>query len=152
MENIMKKNLISSLITVLIILSAGVTFEGCKKESSKDEDQTTTESNTKPENKSAEKNTSNKSTLYYFYGTGCSNCKKTVVIIDSLEKKYNLKVVRYEVWHSDENRALLIEMGKQINYEPKGVPLVIFMKKAYFGINSIMEVEADIIKLPKTKS
>ena len=74
------------------------------------------------------------------------------MIIDALEKKYNLKVFRYEVWHSDENRALLIDMGKQINYEPTGVPLVIFMKKAYFGLNSIMEVEADIIKLPKTKS
>ncbi len=148
----MKKNVVSYLIAVLIILSAGVTFEGCKKETPQDEDQTAAESTIKPENKTGEKNPAGKSILYYFYGTGCSNCKKTAPIIDDLEKKYTLKVVRYEVWHSDTNRALLIEMGKQINYEPKGVPLVIFMKKAYFGINSIMEVEADIIKMPKTKS
>ena len=90
-----------------------------------------------------------KKIIYYFYGTGCPNCKQTDPIVKKLSKKYGLVLKKYEVWYNKKNRAFLLNMAKKINKRPQGVPLVIIEKDMYLGLKKISSIENNIKKYLK---
>ncbi|MAE13210.1 hypothetical protein CMO92_01475 [Candidatus Woesearchaeota archaeon] len=44
--------------------------------------------------------------LLMFTGTECGHCHEMEPVVAELEKSLNVKVVRLEVWHDEENNAL----------------------------------------------
>lgn len=72
--------------------------------------------------------------LYFFWGKGCPHCANEKPFLDSLKTKYpQLKVYDFEVWHSRENRNLLIEAGKKLKIDVSGVPLTIINDQPIIG-------------------
>ncbi|MBI2604335.1 MAG: thioredoxin family protein [Candidatus Harrisonbacteria bacterium] len=52
------------------------------------------------------------SNLLEFYGTECPHCVRMQPLVRRLEKELGVRVERYEVWHSDENRKLMAQYDK----------------------------------------
>ena len=72
--------------------------------------------------------------LYFFYGNGCPHCVKEEKFLDRLEKENNaVNIFRYEVWNNRDNAALLARIGKELNLEIKGVPLLIVGEETIVG-------------------
>lgn len=48
--------------------------------------------------------------LIFFYGEGCSHCAKMHPIIDELESKEGVNILRLEVWNNATNNKKLTDM------------------------------------------
>jgi len=72
--------------------------------------------------------------IYFFWGKGCPHCAEEKVFLKKLENKYpEVKVYDFEVWHNNENRQLLIEVGKKLNANVSGVPFAVVGEKYFVG-------------------
>lgn len=72
--------------------------------------------------------------IYFFWGEGCPHCAKEKPFLQKLEKKYpTVKVYDFEVWNNDENRKLLIEVGKKLNVDVSGVPFTVIGDQHFIG-------------------
>ena len=72
--------------------------------------------------------------IYLFYGDGCPHCAEEETFFDSyLQKEGNINLVRYEVWHSKENRDLWVKVQEKLNNHANGVPYLIIGKKVVVG-------------------
>ena len=47
------------------------------------------------------------STLVEFFGKECPHCAKMASLVEKLEKETGLKVLKLEVWHSQENQLIM---------------------------------------------
>lgn len=76
--------------------------------------------------------------VYFFYGDGCPHCAKEEIFLDSLEKEYKdeLEILRYEVWHNQENSNKLAQMAEEIGFNVSGIPLTIIGTTTIAGYNS----------------
>ncbi|MDD5291235.1 MAG: hypothetical protein PHZ04_03950 [Patescibacteria group bacterium] len=75
--------------------------------------------------------------LYFFYGNGCPHCAKEEKFLSKLEKERNdIKINRYEVWYNRDNAHLLSDLGKKLNLDVSGVPLLIIGNKSIAGYYS----------------
>lgn len=75
--------------------------------------------------------------LYFFYGDGCSHCAKEEKFLDRLEQENkNIRIYRYEVWHSRENAQLLSRLGRELKLDVSGIPLLIIGDKTIVGYYS----------------
>jgi glutaredoxin len=64
--------------------------------------------------------------IHFFWGDGCPHCEEEREFLEDLEVEYPLiELHDYEVWNSDENRALLAEAGENLGIEISGVPFTI---------------------------
>lgn len=90
-----------------------------------------------------------KQKLYFFYGDGCPHCAEEEIFLDELEKKYEseLEILRYEVWYSKENSALLGQMAEKINYNVTGVPITIVGEKAITGFADDETTGEEILRM-----
>ncbi len=87
--------------------------------------------------------------MYYFYGRGCKSCREIEYDIDQLPEKYKNKgfaLKKFEVWHDDKNRSMLIRMAKERGKRKGqlGTPTTIVGKDVYVGnkldrINSLIK-------------
>jgi len=72
--------------------------------------------------------------IYFFWGEGCPHCAKEKPFLQKLEKKYpTVKVYDFEVWNNDENRKLLIKVGKKLNVDVSGVPFTVIGDQHFIG-------------------
>jgi len=77
---------------------------------------------------------SNKVNVYFFYGDGCPHCAKEEVFLSGLKDKYtDINVRSFEVWGSQENRQMLIGIGKELNINISGVPFTLVGDKYFIG-------------------
>ena len=50
--------------------------------------------------------------LLEFYGEECPHCIKMKPLVERLEKEENAKILKYEVWHNEENVKKMEEYDK----------------------------------------
>lgn len=66
--------------------------------------------------------------IYFFKGEGCPHCAAESVALDELangEYKDKINVITYEVWHNEENFALLEKIAEAAGVEVEGVPFTV---------------------------
>ncbi|MBE6150729.1 MAG: hypothetical protein E7162_02795 [Firmicutes bacterium] len=65
--------------------------------------------------------------IYEFYGDGCGYCAASFQYFESLEEEYGdyFDLVKFEVWKSEENTALMEAVAKAYNETTSGVPYII---------------------------
>lgn len=65
--------------------------------------------------------------IYEFYGSSCSFCASLNAWFASIEEDYGdyFDLVKYEVWGSEENNALMSEVAKAFGESVSGVPYLI---------------------------
>lgn len=68
-----------------------------------------------------------------FYGESCPHCEAEMEFLESIEEKYNLNIIKYEVWGSSENMELLREALEVRDYSYMGVPVTIVGEKLFVG-------------------
>ncbi|UMX48367.1 MAG: hypothetical protein L7H18_02380 [Candidatus Nealsonbacteria bacterium DGGOD1a] len=72
--------------------------------------------------------------VYFFWGQGCPHCEREKAFLAELEGNYPQITVRdFEVWKSDENRQILIDLGKALNVDVSGVPFTVVGDKHFIG-------------------
>lgn len=72
--------------------------------------------------------------LYLFYGDGCPHCAEEEEFFDEyLKNNNNVELVKYEVWHSSDNRELLQKVQDKINNHQNGVPFLVIGDKSIVG-------------------
>lgn len=72
--------------------------------------------------------------IYFFWAEGCPHCAHEKPFLEKLEEKYpEIKVHTYETWGNNENRKLLIEVGKKLNTNVSGVPFTVIGEKHFIG-------------------
>lgn len=77
--------------------------------------------------------------IYFFYGSGCPHCAKEKVFLQKLEKEISyVNVHDYEVWESQEGRALIKELTQKTNLDTRGVPVTIIGDQVFYGYSSDM--------------
>src|SRR3989338_6543933 len=87
--------------------------------------------------------------LAYFYGVNCAGCEQTGEYMQQLQIRYpQLQIQKYEVYHSKENYALLLQYFTSYGVPPasQGIP-VVFMPESYFvGKETIRSLLEDRIR------
>lgn len=63
--------------------------------------------------------------VYIFYGKECPHCEAALKYLTSIEKKYDLNIVKYEVWHDTKNQEIMKDIGEYLDFNVRGVPFVI---------------------------
>lgn len=81
---------------------------------------------------------SDKITIYFFHGDGCSHCADEQTFLSELENKYldKINIVKYEVWYNDSNDYLYNNVKKYLNSSARGVPFTVVGEKYFSGYNS----------------
>lgn len=81
---------------------------------------------------------SDKITIYFFHGDGCSHCADEQTFLSELENKYldKINIVKYEVWYNDSNDSLYNNVKKYLNSSARGVPFTVVGEKYFSGYNS----------------
>ena len=74
--------------------------------------------------------------IYLFYGDGCPHCKAAESYFDSINDKYDIKLYKYEVWYNDNNKQLMSDVAKKLDFNVKGVPFVIIDNTPINGFSS----------------
>lgn len=71
--------------------------------------------------------------VYMFYGKTCPHCEEALEYLNSVKEKYNLNIIKYEVWYDSDNHALMDDVAKYLDVNPTGVPFVIIDNTPIFG-------------------
>lgn len=72
--------------------------------------------------------------LYLFYGDGCPHCAEEEKFIEEyLETEKSAKLIKYEVWHSEENRKTWVKIQDKLNNHENGVPYLIIGDEVIVG-------------------
>lgn len=75
-----------------------------------------------------------KVTLYFFWGKGCPHCEKEKRFLKDLSSKYpDLEVKDFEIYEHPENRAMLVKMSKELNFNTTAIPVTIINKQYFAG-------------------
>ena len=84
-----------------------------------------------------------KITIYLFRGEGCPHCAEAEEWFDELseDKEYSnyYNLVKYEVWHNDENVNLMEKVASKLDTEANGVPFIVIGEKYFSGFSTAME-------------
>ena len=81
--------------------------------------------------------------VYLFYGDGCPHCAAADKFFDTLNSdssyssKYNL--VKYEVWHDDENADLMEDVADELDTSVSGVPFIVIGDKYFKGYSASID-------------
>jgi thiol-disulfide isomerase/thioredoxin len=72
--------------------------------------------------------------VYFFWGKGCPHCEEEKKFLNKMEDKYpQLRVHQFEVWGSSKNRNLMLEFGKKLNVNVRGVPFTVIGEHHIIG-------------------
>lgn len=52
--------------------------------------------------------------LLEFYGQECPHCQRMKPVVEQVEKELGVEFSKLEVWHDDENKALLLSYRERI--------------------------------------
>lgn len=117
-------------LLVLVLILMPITFASAKKT-------TTTTTATQ---------TTDKVTMYVFYGNGCPHCEEleqyiaTTLKKDSRVKDY-LEVKYFETWYDETNQNVLSAIGNALQVDVKGVPFVVIGNDYFSGYGAQMNEE-----------
>ena len=74
-------------------------------------------------------------TLYFFHGNGCPHCaEEEENLIKKLDKRDDVKVVKYEVWYNEKNAKILDKISETFN-KGTGVPYNVIGDTVILGYN-----------------
>ena len=83
-----------------------------------------------------------KVTLYLFWGDGCPHCAAEQEYFNTLQEEFpNLEIVKYEVWHNEENQQLLNQIATKTEKSFTGVPVTIIGQTIITGFSTSTEQE-----------
>ena len=79
--------------------------------------------------------------FYEFYGATCPHCEELNEWLENTlakDKDYNYKykLVRYEVWSDQTNSTLMLNVGKYLGVEVRGVPFMVIGDKSLSGFSA----------------
>ena len=74
--------------------------------------------------------------MYIFYGKTCPHCEEAMKYLDKIKNKYDLNIIKYEVWYDQDNQALMDEIADFLDVNASGVPFVIIDNTSIFGYSS----------------
>ena len=74
--------------------------------------------------------------VYIFYGKTCPHCEEAMKYLDKIKNKYDLNIIKYEVWYDQDNQALMDEIADFLDVNASGVPFVIIDNTPIFGYSS----------------
>ena len=74
--------------------------------------------------------------VYMFYGKTCPHCEEATEYLNSIKDKYDLNIIRYEVWYDENNRNVMNEVADYLDVNPTGVPFVVIDNTPIFGYSS----------------
>ena len=83
--------------------------------------------------------------LYFFHGDGCPHCAEEEKFLKKAINKYDIKIVRYEVWHNKDNQVLMEEVKNKYNITANGVPLTIIGNTYKIGYTEDDDLEFERI-------
>lgn len=81
--------------------------------------------------------------LYLFYGAECPHCEEELKYLDTLEDVYNFNIIKYEVWHNEENAKLLSEVKSKLNVDNPYVPFTVIDNLGLTGFNENTKVQIE---------
>lgn len=85
--------------------------------------------------------------LVLFWGDGCPHCEAEWQFLSGLGSEYpELEIIGYEVWHSEANRGLMIEILAERGEDPSGVPTTLFGDDMWVGFSDSVarQIEAAV--------
>ena len=74
--------------------------------------------------------------VYVFYGKTCPHCEEAMKYLDKIKNKYDLNIIKYEVWYDSDNQKIMNEVADFLDVNPSGVPFVIIDNTPIFGYSS----------------
>lgn len=89
------------------------------------------------------KETSDQIIIYMFRGDRCSYCQKFLNFLNENVKEYGkyFKLRSFEIWHNENNAALMEDVAEHFNKTTRGVPLIVIGEKVFQGYNSSYDEE-----------
>jgi thiol-disulfide isomerase/thioredoxin/glutaredoxin-related protein len=93
------------------------------------------------------KETSQKVTVYFFWGKGCSHCSNEKIFLKKLKKRLlNIEVISYEIWENEQNLLLLKKISKKMDIDVSAIPVTIIANKYFIGFSDEKTTGRDIEK------
>ncbi len=91
-------------------------------------------------------------TIYLFYGEECPHCHEEMEFLKTIETEFpDLNIMKYEVWHNEENNALFMQMVEDKKVSSLGVPALFVGEELIIGYSSEettgQEIRSAILKL-----
>ena len=86
--------------------------------------------------------------LYFFWGEGCPACAAQKPFLEELAQRHDhLEIRSYEVYHSAENLALLVEMAAAVGFTASAVPTTIIGERHWVGYSDAIaqQIESEVI-------
>lgn len=89
------------------------------------------------------KETEEQITIYMFRGDRCAYCQSFLKFLNDNVNEYGkyFKLVSFEVWHNENNAALMGEVADHFGKSIKGVPFIIIGDKTFQGYTSSYDTE-----------
>lgn len=81
--------------------------------------------------------------IYLFYGEECPHCEEEQKYLNEIEQYYDINIVKYEVWHNEENAKLLTEVKNKLNVNNQYVPFTVIDNLGLTGFNSNTKVQIE---------
>lgn len=81
--------------------------------------------------------------LYLFYGQECPHCEEELKYLDTLEDIYDFNIIKYEVWHNEENAILLEEIKSKLNIDNPYIPFTVIDNLGLTGFNENTKVQIE---------
>lgn len=63
--------------------------------------------------------------VYVFYGKTCPHCHEAMEYLDSIKNKYDINIIKYEVWFNEDNNNLMKKVSSSLDVSVSGVPFVV---------------------------
>jgi glutaredoxin len=82
--------------------------------------------------------------LILFWGDGCPHCEAEREWLAQAREEYpHLTVSEYEVWHDEDNRALMLAMADKLGFEVSAVPTTIVDEQVWIGWSDPIRAEIE---------
>ncbi len=84
--------------------------------------------------------------VYLFWGEGCPHCAKAKPFLESLARDDPRVVLRsYEVWHDEDNQAILQAMAERAGFDPQYVPTIFIGSRYWEGYDEQIAQEIETV-------
>ena len=92
--------------------------------------------------------------VYVFFGKTCPRCEEALEYLNKIKNKYDLNIIKYEVWFNENNSQKMKDIANYLDVNPSGVPFVIIDNTPIFGYSTGVtdDVYKYHIKLAKRKN
>ena len=83
--------------------------------------------------------------LVLFWGDGCPHCEAEWQFLSDLSSDYpELEIIGYEVWHSEANQGLMVELLAERGEDPSGVPTTLFGDDMWVGFSDSVARQIEV--------